>query len=276
MRLVVLLLLALCITCSAFAQLHRSARTRPNTRALRRPARGKPDLEPENLKAEMNSFNSANGGALMGQPVKFSVEVVNKGTGSSKPCRVQFRIAPMAWENPWKKPCKVYEKQVPALNPRTQARISFTHKFVRQGHWTVWCWVDSKNQVKESNEANNRGGDYTLFIKSFPPKPDMTVSAKAPSHCMLLRKETFRATVRNIGHVPSQPCRLRVVFNKSRKKPVFIKVPQLKKGQSKTYAVKKTFRTKGVKRITFTIDSDNVLAETNEKNNFETLRFRVR
>jgi subtilase family serine protease len=100
------------------------------------------------------SLSSPDASRHIGRKVLLRGKVENRGKRASNPCKLQLKCEGK----------KTNTTNVPALNPGHSFKFEFAHRWSTRGKRKCEVWVDSKEQVQEAKEANNKA-DLVVHIK---------------------------------------------------------------------------------------------------------------
>ena len=120
--------------------------------------------------------------------------------------------------------------------------------------------VDADNKIGDSKRPNNYA-KYKMIIKG----PDLVVAVRTSDRPTLATKERILAYIRNNGPVKSTPCKLNF-YLKNNGTSVF-NIPALNPGEVHEVSRNEKWFTLGKKKVSLTIDPENSVPESNEKNN---------
>jgi subtilase family serine protease len=248
----ILIFAGICLSMPAFAVSSGIAEARP-----------KPDLTPVSIKYT----DTVTAGKLVG----FDCLVKNAGTANSSGFAVK-------WYVNGKEICTGTHIGVPAgkslIDPSDGGTLFYN--FSTPGTYTVTILVDSNNEVAESNEKNN---SLTISISVLSPEVDLiptAITASATTNIKLGQKVTFDSGVKNAGSANAPGFSVKWLVN------------NMKNGYGGHEAVpanttvidgnsrfEYTFNSPGTYTITFQVDSDKVVSESNEKNNETSIIIKV-
>jgi subtilase family serine protease len=157
-------------------------------------------------------------------------------------------------------------KQVNSLGAGASTNVVFTFVYPQAGNFHTTAEVDAFNTVAETNETNN------LFLKDFSvgsDNLDLTVTSftLSPSNPDRFGTVTATITVKNVGDLPVSWFPVQWLLSTTDTSGPGTWIAGLNPGESKTITLKGIYWYSGTFTTRVTVDSTDIIDETNEGNN---------
>lgn len=139
--------------------------------------------------------------SLVGQPITYTVDVLNLGALGSPPARLEARFPNGTSET----------KEIPAMGvgPNQKTVFTFVYTPTAAGTAKPVFTINPNNTVAESSPTNNTYAPATAVSESLP---DLTVNQIQPATVPLATAFTRTVTVRNSGNAPANNFAIRDLF----------------------------------------------------------------
>jgi PGF-pre-PGF domain-containing protein len=202
-----------------------------------------------------------------GEPLNFSVNVINQGTAPSGAVLATYYINGTAGQN----------ISIPALNAGdvTNFAFSLTPDQVKAGRMNVKVVVDSGNTLNESNIANNVL-TKTIYVKALPP--DLTIDSLSwsPETPQIGENVTFTVQINNIGPGASPSSNLNYSISGTNESfSGEITVQTISAGATTQGTFTWSPKTEGNFEVNAVVNADNAVTENNTTNNAFTTNLTV-
>ncbi len=202
---------------------------------------------------------------VTGSDFTISAVVINDDFGRSDPCDLTLKVPGDATPPAF---------SIRALNYGERDTVTRTLNYSFAQAYRAIAFVDTGNVVLESSERNNR--DTLDFPVVDPIIHDLAIQSftMSPLSPTTTDEITFTTVIRNNANLTSPECSLQVEIVGEATSPHY-HVPPIAPGATHTIIRKETLTSvTNYRAITF-VDLNNVIAETNEENNKDTLNFKV-
>lgn len=216
----------------------------------------KPDLIVRKLSADIHNSG------LMQVTFKYIVE--NIGLGESPPCKAKLVI-----KGPANYTYTIHNLPIPSLVFGANRLLKISYTPPRSGVYTNTIYIDTPNQIAESNEANNAKS----FSYRVPPLPDLIICYRKKQSAIIvffalsIKNYTsgIEIFVKNVGEKPSPSTRVKIWTEG--KGSTFHNVPPLSPGQKYRVFRKQKWHTMGTSSFYAEVDPDKQILESSEENN---------
>jgi subtilase family serine protease len=156
--------------------------------------------------------------------------------------------------------------EVGPLGPGATTDVTFSYTYPAFGNFSTLATLDPRNQVQETNEANNQ------LIKPVTVSPgdvdlQVTACSASPTSIKRFSSSTASITVKNFGTFPSSGTTVKWLPTGSGTSGPSASIPPLSPGETKTVQLKATFWNLGDFTGKATVDPNNTVVEPSHEGN---------
>ena len=239
---VILFLLMICTSIPVFAASSSIVEVKP-----------KPDLRPKNI--------SYVGTPMAGKLACFDLLVQNAGTANSGSFYVKWSVNGVEVS-------RSSHLGIVAGKSRLDDNASLLYVFPKAGTYTVSVEVDCNRQITESNEINNFSETKVIVVSPSTDLEPTAITASATTNIKKGQRITFDSGVKNNGAVDSGAFAVKWLVNNIQSGyGSHANVPANTTVMNGNSQFEYTFNSTGTYTITYQVDADNAVGESNENNN---------